>query len=226
MKTRFLLGVLLLFSITMQGQQVKVNYENITNSLPIILQEYFRMQGVQHLNLTIKTSRNRNTNYCRISLNLNEIKELNATSGKKISCNNGVFTERELLPDFVHFILVDSVETLDFMIAPYKEDSIRLTCFYPPVDNMPLFTDTVRLDRHKILMETYTPGDGFDIPIISYTSGISVQGGIWFCGLRDSKVEPRKWYEKYGIDDYVYYTIRLEEDKPSSKGTVYVKISK
>ena len=67
-------------------------------------------------------------------------------------------------------------------------------------------------------METYTPGDGFDIPIISYTSGISVQGGIWFCGLRDSKVEPRKWYEKYGIDDYVYYTIRLEEDKPSSKG--------
>lgn len=56
---------------------------------------------------------------------------------------------------------------------------------------MPLFTDTVRLDRHKILMETYTPGDGFDIPIISYTSGISVQGGIWFCGLRDSKVEPR-----------------------------------
>lgn len=209
MKTRFLLGVLLLFSITMQGQQVKVNYENITNSLPIILQEYFRMQGVQHLNLTIKGEFNGK----RAKL-------------KKISCNNGVFTERELLPDFVHFILVDSVETLDFMVAPYKEDSIRLTCFYPPVDNMLLFTDTVRLDRHKILMETYTPGDGFDIPIISYTSGISVQGGIWFCGLRDSKVEPRKWYEKYGIDDYVYYTIRLEEDKPSSKGTVYVKISK
>ena len=33
-------------------------------------------------------------------------------------------------------------------------------------------------------------------------------------------------YIDYGIDDYVYYTIRLEEDKPSSKGTVYVKISK
>lgn len=96
MKTRFLLGVLLLFSITMQGQQVKVNYENITNSLPVILQEYFRMQGVQHLNLTIKGEFNGK----RAKL-------------KKISCNNGVFTERELLPDFVHFILVDSVETLD-----------------------------------------------------------------------------------------------------------------
>lgn len=56
MKTRFLLGVLLLFSITMQGQQVKVNYENITNSLPIILQEYFRMQGVQHPLLIISSS--------------------------------------------------------------------------------------------------------------------------------------------------------------------------
>ena len=209
MKTRFLLGVLLLFSITMQGQQVKVNYENITNSLPVILQEYFRMQGVQHLNLTIKGEFNGK----RAKL-------------KKKSCNNRMITERELLHDFEHYNFVDSLETLDFMVAPYKEDSIRLTCFYPPVDNMPLFTDTVRLDRHKILMETYTPGDGFDIPIISYTSGISVLGGIWFCGLRDSKVEPRKWYEKYGIDDYVYYTIRLEEDKPSSKGTVYVKISK
>ena len=34
MKTRFLLGVLLLFSITMQGQQVKVNYENFTRIFP------------------------------------------------------------------------------------------------------------------------------------------------------------------------------------------------
>lgn len=41
MKTRFLLGVLLLFSITMQGQQVKVNYENITNSLPIYFTRIF-----------------------------------------------------------------------------------------------------------------------------------------------------------------------------------------
>ena len=61
------------FSITMQGQQVKVNYENITNSLPVILQEYFRMQGVQHLNLTIKGEFNGK----RAKL-------------KKISCNNGV----------------------------------------------------------------------------------------------------------------------------------------
>lgn len=105
-------------------------------------------------------------------------------------------------------------------------DSMRITCFYPSVDNMSLFTDTVRLDRNHILMETYTSGVGPEIPIMSYTSGIPNQVGIWYCGLRDSKVEPRKWHEKYGIDNYVYYTIRIEEDKPSSNDSFYIKISK
>ena len=90
---------------------------------------------------------------------------------------------------------------------------------------MGLFTDTVCMGRNNILMETYTPGDGPETPIMSYTSGIPVEVGTYFCGLRDSGVEPRKWYEKYGIDDYVYYTLRLEEDK-SSEGTIYVRITK
>lgn len=209
MKLLSLLVVLLVGSISIQGQQLKVNYKNTTSSLPVILQEYFRMQGVQHMNLTIHGV-------------------FNGKRAKiqKVSCHNGVFTESELLPEFVHFILKDSVETFDFMAVPYKSDSIRITCFYPSVDNMSLFTDTVRLDRNHILMETYTSGVGPEIPIMSYTSGIPNQVGIWYCGLRDSKVEPRKWHEKYGIDNYVYYTIRIEEDKPSSNDSFYFKISK
>ena len=144
---------------------------------------------------------------------------------QKVSCRKGVFTERELLPDFFHFILVDSVETLDFMAVPYKEDSLRVTCFHSTENNMPLFTDTVRIDKYKILMETYTPGDGPETPIMSYTSGIPIEGGFYFCGLRSSGVEPRKWYEKYGIDDYVYYTIRLEEDT-YSEGAINIRITK
>ena len=62
---------------------------------------------------------------------------------------------------------------------------------------------------------------------MAYTAGIPIQNGIWFCGLRDSGVEPRKWFEKYGIDGYVFYTIRLEEDTPpDDKMPVYVKIAK
>ena len=56
---------------------------------------------------------------------------------------------------------------------------------------MGLFTDTVYMGRNNILMETYTPGDGPETPIMSYTSGIPVEGGTYFCGLRDSGVEPR-----------------------------------
>lgn len=166
------------------------------------------MQGVQHLRLTIR----------------GEFNGKRATF-QKVSCRKGAFTERELLPDFFHFILEDSVEILDFMAVPYKEDSLRVTCFHSTENNMPLFTDTVRIDKYKILMETYTPGDGPETPIMSYTSGIPIEGGFYFCGLRDSGVEPRKWYEKYGIDDYVYYTIRLEEDT-YSEGAISVRITK
>lgn len=211
---RKIFGAVLLFLLSMPvwAQQVKVSYEYPAHSLSVPLQEYFQMQGVQHLRLTIRG-------------------EFNGKRAKlqKVSCHKGVFTKRELIPDLVHLILVDSVETVDFMAVPYKEDSLRITCFYSPLDdsaaNMGLFTDTVCMGRNNILMETYTPGDGHETPIMSYTSGIPVEGGTYFCGLRDSGVEPRKWYEKYGIDDYVYYTLRLEEDK-SSEGTIYVRITK
>ena len=197
-------------SMVVQAQQMKVEYKNKMDSLPELMQQYFQMQGVQHLHLTIKGDFNNKR-----------------AKMKKISCNNGVFKERELLPDFIHFILVDSIETLDFMAIPYGRDSLRITCFYPINNNTPLFTDTVRMDKMNILMETLTQGDEPDIPIIAYSSGIPFQGGTWFCGLRDSGVEPRRWNEKYGIDNYVYYTIMLEEDTPPNENTpIYVKIAK
>lgn len=204
--------LLLLLSMPVWAQQVKVSYEYPAHSLSVPLQEYFQMQGVQHLRLTIRG-------------------EFNGKRAKlqKVSCHKGVFTKRELIPDLVHLILVDSVETVDFMAVPYKEDSLRITCFYSPLDdsaaNMGLFTDTVCMGRNNILMETYTPGDGPETPIMSYTSGIPIEGGFYFCGLRGSGVEPRKWYEKYDIDDYVYYTIRLEEDT-YSEGAINVRIAK
>ena len=173
--------LLLLLSMPVWAQQVKVSYEYPAHSLSVPLQEYFQMQGVQHLRLIIRS----------------EFNGKRATF-QKVSCRKGVFTERELLP---------------------------VTCFHSTENNMPLFTDTVRIDKYKILMETYTPGDSPETPIMSYTSGIPIEGGFYFCGLRSSGVEPRKWYEKYGIDDYVYYTIRLEEDT-YSEGAINVRITK
>ena len=211
MKKRITTAILLALTIlSVQAQQIKVEYENQMSSLPELIQQYFTMQDVQHFRLTLKG-------------------DFNGKRGKikKFTCNKGTFTEDELLADYIHYILVDSVETMDFMAVPYGKDSLRITCFYPENHNQILFNDTVNMNKMNILMETFAPGDNPDIPIIAYSSGIPFQGGVWFCGLRDSGVDPWKWYEKYNIDGYVFYTIKLEEDTPPNDNMpIYVKITK
>ena len=187
-----------LFSITiisLQAQQIKVSYENKLNSLPELIQQYFKMEGIQHVRLTIQKS-----------------PKSKQAIFKKISYHNGTFTEKKVLDDCIHFILTDSLETLDFMAAPCGKDSLRISCFYPASNNMQIFTEIVKADDMKILMETYTLGEGTDTPLIAYSSGIPIEGGTYFCGVRNSGVEPRKWGEKFGLTDYFYYTITLEEE--------------
>ena len=50
----FLAALLLLLSMPIWAQQVKVSYEYPAHSLSVPLQEYFQMQGVQHLRLIIR----------------------------------------------------------------------------------------------------------------------------------------------------------------------------
>lgn len=94
-----------------------------------------------------------------------------------------------------------------------------------------MFSDTLDIDKNKILMETYTADDDAAFPILAYSSGIKIDSEIgtmiWFCGLRDSGVAPRKWRDEHGIDDYVYYTVTLEEDTPpGDNDPVYMKVAK
>ncbi|MBD5322127.1 MAG: hypothetical protein HDS01_05070 [Bacteroides sp.] len=193
---------------TVQAQQINLKYENKTNTLPDVMQQYFNMQKVKHLSASITGDFKGK----RVRL-------------KKVSCDKGTFSERELFPDAVHIIFKDSIKTFDFMAIPYGQDSVCVSGFYPK-DNYPLFNDTVPGGMFKILMETYTPGDGPDIPIMSYSSGIPTKFGSYYCGLRDSGVNPWKWHEKYGIDNYVFYTVRFEEDTPPDPNEPnYIKIS-
>lgn len=192
-----------------QSQSIKVEYEDMTDSLPEMMLQYFKMQKVQHSRVNVRGDFNGK----RAKI-------------KKIVCDKGVFTERELLEDYIHFIFVDSVETLDFMAVPYGSDSLRISCFYPSGNSRLIFNDTVPMDNMKILLETFAGGNDPDVPVIAYSTGIPVDGGTWFCGLRESGVEPRKWFEKYGIDGYVFYTIRLEEDSADDNSPIYIKIAK
>lgn len=212
MKKKKLVSVLLivLSSLVASAQQMKVEYVNKKDSLSDYMMQYFNMQGVESYRLTLKG-------------------EFNGKRAKikKVFCKEGVFMEQQLLQDYQHFIMSDSIETLDFMAVPYGKDSIRIACFYPMSYNQKLFEDVLCIDKMKILMETYTAGVSDGTPLIAYTTGIPFNGGTWFCGLRDSGVEPRQWYDKYGIDGYVYYVIFLEEDTPPDDNVpIYVKIAK
>ena len=168
-------------AMTGQAQTIKASYEDILDSLPTVMQEYMAMQGVQHLCVTLRSVFNGKR-----------------AKMKKVSCDNGMFTEHNLLPDEMHLVFTDSIERLDFMALPLGSDSLRIACFYPDGSNRRLFEDTVKIDRMKILLETLTPGNGPDYPMIAYSAGIPVNGGTWYCGLRDAETEPRLWYEKHG----------------------------
>ena len=78
--------LLLLLSMPVWAQQVKVSYEYPVHSLSVPLQEYFQMQGVQHLRLTIR----------------GEFNGKRATF-QKVSCRKGVFTSVNYYP--ISFIL-------------------------------------------------------------------------------------------------------------------------
>ena len=162
----------LIVCITSSAQKLKVNYENNMDSLSNFMLQYYRMQNVQSFHLTLKG-------------------DFNGKRAKihKVTCNNGIFTECQLLEDYQHFILSDSIETLDFMAVPYGKDRIRIACFYPVSYNQKLFEDTLHIDKMKILMETYTAGGDSETPLMAYTTGIPFKGGTWFCGLRESGVE-------------------------------------
>ena len=104
-----------LTTILAQAQQIKVEYENKISSLPELIQQYFEMQKVQHSRLMIKG----NFNGKRAKIG-------------KVICDKGSFIEREMLADYVHFILVDSIETLDFMAIPTERTAyVFLVSIHP-----------------------------------------------------------------------------------------------
>ena len=51
-----------------------------------------------------------------------------------------------------------------------------------------------------------------EFPIIAFSTGIPVEEyGVNFCGLRDSGVHPKLWFEKFKIKNYVYFEIKFLE---------------
>lgn len=103
--------LLALVTMTGQAQTIKASYEDISDSLPTVMQEYMTMQGVQHFRVNLRS-------------------EFNSKRAKikKVTCDNGTFTERNLLSDITHLVFTDSIERLDFMALPFESDRLFEAC--------------------------------------------------------------------------------------------------
>ncbi len=78
----------------------------------------------------------------------------------------------------------------------------------------------MRISDSPILMETYIPKDQKPetIPIIAFTPGLKEEmiingekyARIDYCKLRDARVHPAEWKEKFGLLDYLYFEIKIK----------------
>ena len=122
--------------------------------------------------------------------------------------------ERE---EIVSLVSADSIFEIVFLGKEVDSDSARIQLAmsgcraetFCPVSGKP------------ILMETYTGMSDYTltdtIPVAAFTTGLPIvveMGGepcewISYCGLRDAKVHPARWYETYGLPGYTFYTVHF-----------------
>ena len=133
------------------------------------------------------------------------------------TCRNGAFSSEELRT------YVPAADTLEFyLFAPREsEGDARLAVASSDSGDSMGFATLPDATSMHILMETYSGRELFvtdEIPLGAYTMGIvsereyQGQKGMWidYCGLRDAHVHPSQWYEKYGIDNYIYFTVQFK----------------
>lgn len=108
--------------------------------------------------------------------------------------------------------------TISVMCRRMANDSIKIDVRSSDLFYYETFYQLPESKNH-ILMETKsTDRLEVNIPIFAYTTGISrkfniggeILEGIDYCELRDSNTLPVFWKEKYGIINYIYYTIDIE----------------
>ena len=132
-----------------------------------------------------------------------------------VRCTNGK-AERKVLNEELP-CKMDSVSHFYFFAQAESADSVHIGCQYRVGTNLhiPIVT------KNYILMETlptktYTVSDR--IPLMAYTTGhrceMNFNGqiveAIDYCGVRYSKTHPSEWYEKFNIQDYIYFELEFQ----------------
>ena len=114
--------------------------------------------------------------------------------------------------------------TITFKSLPTDANETKINCDFRRWRSTIYYTIENETNRGHILMETaldehiHIKNDSVDyyltttdvFPIMAYTKGIPVgEYGMNYCGLRDSGVHPKLWFEKFKIKNYIYLEIKF-----------------
>ena len=132
-----------------------------------------------------------------------------------VRCTDGK-TEKKALNEEIPCEM-DSVQHFYFFAQAESADSVHIDCQHRvgTILHIPIVT------KNCILMETlpaktYTSADR--IPLMAYTTGAEFKmdfngqtvDAISFCEVRYSKTHPSEWYEKFNIQDYIYFELEFQ----------------
>ena len=191
-------------------KEVKVSYEYMDK----FQQGLLKMQGISYLKATVEGM---------------DDKPFQLT---RVVCRGGNFEAEEIIPEFYD---IRGIKELHFYAQGISPDSVKVHIETNIMGVGPINTG-VENSVNFILMETYDgtlgkiieseAGDvvyviypyGAEIPLIAYTTGLEsemeIEGVVYprvdFCGLRFKYENPRNWYEKLGVNNYIYYTIKFK----------------
>lgn len=165
---------------------------------------------------------------------LKNFSELMEVSQLRVTLSGKPFEGRKFFSIGCHRVVngVDSIVDRTPSVAGVRGDSLTIMFGARPIDsdsvyvviNGPFWVKGGRRvsTANHVLMQTY-PEAGVSvadtIPVIAYTTGIlhkvkhgdAVYDAVDYCGLRDSRTHPREWYAKYGIEDFIYYDVVIDE---------------
>lgn len=197
MKNYLFIWVLTLLCTTslLAQDTISVSYEFPKDTFVYNL---MRFQNIYACNVTVKGNHLKNRPYKLYMIHSKEGKTERKELNSMFSCS------------------MDSVEHFYFFAQPETPDTAHLRCFYRLETDLHLPIET----KYCILMETlpvktYTVADR--IPLIAYTSGketnITLNGEVMkaidYCGVRYSNTHPSEWFEKFNIQNYIYFEIEF-----------------
>jgi hypothetical protein len=168
---------------------------------------------------------------------LYDIQDFLDVCNRKITITGNIKNKKIIT--FTHIVKEekDSLYTIDTSYFPMIDDTLQITVKSLPVDSNKVKIQMhygrwsvkriydIGNNNKCILMETSLLSNdrpnacGMDyyyaaieekFPVIAYSIGIPLENDVTnFCGLRDSGVHPKLWFEKFKIKNYIYFEIKF-----------------